>query len=138
MPMMRAPVLLLLLAALASVPAMAQAPGDATNLAAFHGSKAGVPCTACHPDGDPASMAPEAALATVNLQCQGCHGDSARVAKATQPKLADPNINPHASHLVAVDCTVCHAGHASFAESYCLKCHAFTMPMPRLSGVTAK
>ena len=95
-------------------------------------------CAACHPDGDPASMVPEAVLVAANRQCQTCHGDSAQMAKTSRTKLADPNINPHASHLVAVDCTVCHAGHASASESYCLKCHAFTMPMPRLAGSAAK
>lgn len=128
----------LLLAFLTLSTALAQpAAGDA-NLADFHGAKAALACTACHPGGDPSALVPEAALAAVNRQCQACHGDSAQVAKATQAKLADPNINPHASHLVAVDCTVCHAGHTSGRESYCLQCHAFTMPMPRLSGVGAK
>ena len=135
---MRAPAMMVLLAALGSVPATAQSPNDAVALATFHASKAGLACTACHPEGDPASLVPEAVLAAANRQCQGCHGDSAQVAKASRPKLADPNINPHASHLVAVDCTVCHAGHASVTESYCLKCHAFTMPMPRLAGSAAK
>jgi len=135
---MRVPAVLLLLAALLSVPAAAQSTDNATALANFHASRAGLGCADCHPGGDPASTAPEAVLAAVNRQCQACHGDSANVAKASRPKLADPNINPHASHLVAVDCTVCHAGHASVTESYCLKCHAFTMPMPKLAGGAAK
>ena len=135
---MRATAVLLLLAALASVPVAAQSPNLSVALATFHASRAGLACAACHPEGDPASLAPEAALAAANRQCQGCHGDSAQVAKASRPKLADPNINPHASHLVAVDCTVCHAGHASVTESYCLKCHAFSMSMPKLAGSAAK
>ena len=135
---MRAPALLLLWAALGSVSATAQSPKDAVALAAFHISSAGLSCAACHPDGDPANAIPEAVLAVANQQCRACHGDSAQMANTSRPKLADPNINPHASHLVAVDCTVCHAGHGSVAESYCLKCHAFTMPMPKLAGSAAK
>lgn len=135
---MRAPAVLLFLAALTSVPVAAQSPTDAVPLATFHAAKAGLPCAACHLEGDPASVVPEKVLTTVNRQCQGCHGNGAQVSKVNRPKLADPNIDPHASHLVAVDCTVCHGGHASVSESYCLKCHAFTMPMPRLAGSAAK
>lgn len=134
-----APILLALLSLSLSLPAaLAQPSAGSATLADFHGAKAGLACTACHTGGDPTALMPEAALAAVNRQCQACHGDSAQVAKTTQAKLADPNINPHASHLVAVDCTVCHAGHTSARESYCIQCHAFTMPMPRLSGVGAK
>lgn len=129
---------LLCLAALLMAPAMAQSAPGAANLAAFHTAKAGATCTACHPDGDPASLVPEAALAAANRQCQACHGDAAQMARLSQPKLADPNINPHASHLVAVDCTVCHGGHAATSVSYCLQCHAFTMPMPQLAGIASK
>ena len=128
----------LLLAVLTLSAALAQPSAGGANLADFHAAKAALACTACHTGGDPSALTPEAALAAVNRQCQTCHGDRAQVAKTTQAKLADPNINPHASHLVAVDCTVCHAGHTSVRESYCLQCHAFTMPMPRLSGVGAK
>jgi fumarate reductase flavoprotein subunit len=132
--------LLAVAAALALAPAIAQPPSGTTPLAEFHATKPGLACTACHPDarGNPLSVTPEVALAAANRQCQTCHGDSAQMAKTSQPKLADPNINPHASHLVAVDCTVCHAGHATVSESYCLKCHAFTMPMPVLSRAGGK
>ena len=34
-----------------------------------------------------------------------------------RPKLADPNINPHASHLVAVDCRIATPGHTSGRRS---------------------
>ena len=87
-----------------------QAP--AGNLAAFHMGIVRVTCGACHVEGDPKSVSPEVALASANGQCVACHGDSAKLAIAVKSKLANRNINPHASHLVAVDCTACHAGHA--------------------------
>lgn len=129
---------LLCLAALAMPAAVAQPASGAADLAGFHTTKVGADCGACHPDGNPASLAPEGVLAAANRQCQACHGDAAQMTKVSQPKLADPNINPHASHLVAVDCTVCHGGHAALSTSYCLQCHAFTMPMPKLTGIAAK
>jgi fumarate reductase flavoprotein subunit len=102
----------------------------ASDLASFHVVTLGAQCDACHDSGDPKSIPPEQALAAVNARCTSCHGDAGQVSAAVKPKLRNPNIDPHASHLVAVDCTVCHAGHAGQTESYCLKCHAFDMPMP--------
>ena len=102
----------------------------AGDLASFHRSEAGVKCKECHVEGDPKSVTPEEALASINKQCVSCHGNAEQLAKELAPKLANRNINPHASHLVAVDCTACHAGHDRPGEAYCLKCHDFNMPMP--------
>ncbi len=117
---------------------LAQQSADAGSLAGHHVEKAKVGCAACHGSGDPSAVVPEETLAVVNRQCVTCHGDSGALAKAILPKLAHPDINPHDSHLVAVDCTVCHAGHASRSEAYCLKCHVFEMQMPGAARKTAK
>jgi fumarate reductase flavoprotein subunit len=100
------------------------------NLASLHMGKAQVTCKACHVEGDPKTVTPEQSLASANGQCISCHGDAGKLAEALAPKLANRYINPHASHLVAIDCTTCHGGHAATSESYCLKCHEFNMPMP--------
>jgi fumarate reductase flavoprotein subunit len=107
--------------------ALAQSPPP--NLASFHAQKLNLPCAACHGESNPAAVPPEQALATADQKCTGCHGDAKTVAAALRPKLKDKNINPHASHLVQIDCVTCHHGHTA-AESYCVQCHAFDMPMP--------
>jgi fumarate reductase flavoprotein subunit len=113
--------------------AWAQAPAAAAtgkpDLATFHAQQVQLACAGCHADGKPETLSAEQSLAAVNRQCVACHGDAAKLAEAIAPKLANKHINPHASHLVAIDCTTCHAGHA-VAESFCLQCHAFDMPMP--------
>ena len=108
----------------------AQTKTTPSDLASVHRGKAQIECTACHVGGDPKSVTPEEALASVNKQCVSCHGNAERLAEELAPKLANRNINPHASHLVAIDCTACHAGHDRPGEAYCLKCHDFNMPMP--------
>ena len=108
----------------------AQTKATANDLASVHRSEARIKCKECHVESDPKSVTPEEALATVNKQCISCHGNAEKLAKELAPKLANRYINPHASHLVAIDCTVCHAGHDRPGESYCLKCHDFNMPMP--------
>jgi fumarate reductase flavoprotein subunit len=108
----------------------AQTKAMASDLASVHRSEARINCKECHVESDPKSVTPEEALATVNKQCISCHGNAEKLAKELAPKLANRYINPHASHLVAIDCTVCHAGHDRPGESYCLKCHDFNMPMP--------
>lgn len=130
--------LLIAVTVVAAIAAHAQQPAAPDNLAALHATKVRLACNACHVEGDPASLSAEEALASVNRQCARCHGDSAKLAKDLLPKLPDRNINPHASHLVAVDCTVCHAGHTAAAEAYCQKCHAFVMPMPKGTGVVSR
>lgn len=109
--------------------ALAQSTTGNTDLASFHAKQVKVACTACHEKGDPKALPAEQSLATTNRKCESCHGDYAKLAEMVAPKLANKYINPHASHLVAIDCTTCHAGHAA-EESFCLQCHAFDMPMP--------
>ena len=113
-----------------SADVQAQKTAPASDLASFHVVTLDAQCDACHGSADPKSIPPEQALALVNARCTSCHGDAAQVSTKVKRKLRNPNIDPHASHLVAVDCTVCHAGHAAQAQSYCLECHAFDMPMP--------
>jgi len=105
------------------------APNSPPNLATEHVEQMKLDCTACHGDKTPTSMSPEEALATVNQNCINCHGDGKAMATAILPKLAHKDINPHASHLVQIDCATCHHGHTA-GEAYCLQCHAFDMKMP--------
>ncbi len=112
----------------AAVAQSAATPGD-SDLASFHAKQVNLACTGCHEEGDPKALAAEQSLAATNRKCESCHGDYAKLAQVVAPKLANKHINPHASHLVAIDCTTCHAGHAA-GESFCLQCHAFNMPMP--------
>jgi fumarate reductase flavoprotein subunit len=115
--------------AVAAFAAAALGQSQAPNLASVHAQKMNLPCGACHGEKNPTAVTPEEALATADQKCTGCHGDAKAVAVALTPKLKDKNINPHASHLVQIDCVTCHRGH-TVAESYCLQCHAFDMPMP--------
>jgi len=89
-------------------------------LARLHADK-GVACADCHGKGkarvDDNEQVP-------NLACVRCHGDLKAMAKGA----ADP-LNPHASHLGATSCTICHRGHEA-SRSYCLSCHDFDMKMP--------
>jgi len=99
------------------------------NLATVHVQSAKLACNACHGDKTPTSANAEDALATADRSCTNCHGDAKAVAAALLPKLVHKEINPHASHLVEIDCVTCHRGHAA-AEAYCQQCHAFDMAMP--------
>ena len=111
------------------LPAQTPAGRPDADLATVHAQRAGLACTGCHGDTAPTALPPEESVATVNRQCVACHGSAATLAQATAAKLANRHVNPHASHLVEIDCTTCHRGHAA-AESFCLQCHAFDMPMP--------
>lgn len=124
--------LLALTIACLALPAQTQAaaPGQpVADLATVHAARVKLPCAACHGDTTPTALTPEESRATTNQQCVACHGDAAKLAAALAPKLANRHINPHAAHLVEIDCTTCHGGHAA-SESFCLQCHAFDMPMP--------
>ncbi len=99
------------------------------NLATVHAQQSKLACSACHGDKTPTSVSAEEALATANQNCINCHGDAKAVAAAILPKLKHKEINPHASHLVQIDCVTCHHGHAA-GEAYCQQCHAFDMTMP--------
>lgn len=126
---------LLLAVSYAAAPAQA---AESANLAAMHAAKAKLQCKSCHVEGDPKSVTPEVSFASVNKRCVACHGDMEKLAKVTAPKLSNRYLNPHASHLVAIDCATCHSGHAQAAESYCLKCHAFDMPMPGMPAAAKR
>ena len=102
----------------------------AADLASVHATRVGLPCNACHGAGNPVAETPESVLATANKNCTGCHGNSAGVSAQLKPRRGESHVDPHDSHLVAVDCTVCHSGHSTTSEAYCLRCHAFDMPMP--------
>jgi len=88
-----------------------------------------IACTSCHAGGDPLALSAEASLKEANQSCIACHGDEKKMAELSQPQLANRHINPHAGHLVALDCVSCHTGHKP-AKAYCLECHEFKMPMP--------
>jgi fumarate reductase flavoprotein subunit len=119
-------------AVISAVGALAQSPasmGAVPDLASVHAERVEHSCKTCHGKGRPERLPAEESLAAVNGQCVACHGSGAALAEALAPKLANKHINPHASHLVAIDCTTCHRGHSA-SESFCLQCHDFDMPMP--------
>jgi fumarate reductase flavoprotein subunit len=99
------------------------------NLATVHAQQSKFACNACHGDKTPTSVSAEEALATVNQNCISCHGDAKAMAAVILPKLVHKEINPHAAHLVEIDCVTCHHGHSA-GEAYCQQCHAFDMTMP--------
>ena len=102
---------------------------NAPPLATVHVQQLKLDCNACHGNKTPTSVNAEEALATVNQNCINCHGDAKAVATALLPKLVHKEINPHASHLVQIDCATCHRGHSA-GEAYCQQCHGFDMTMP--------
>lgn len=80
---------------------------------------AGISCQECHETA--ANIIVDDKEAKVNAACITCHGDLKELAK-----LSDDDINPHASHLGNVNCSICHKGHEK-SEAYCQKCHSFVM-----------
>lgn len=133
--------LLLLLGIAGSVaPAFAQAPSASAarpELATLHAERAKLECVACHGDVAPLKLNAEESLAAVNRQCIGCHGSGTKLAETLAARLPNKHVNPHASHLVEIDCATCHRGHAA-SESFCLQCHAFDMPMAGRAGAGGK
>lgn len=123
-------VLLFLGAMVATSMALAQSASSAQtpDLASMHAQRVQLDCKACHGKSKPDALSAEESLAAANRQCVACHGSGASLAEVLVPKLANKHINPHASHLVAIDCTTCHRGHSA-SESFCLQCHDFDMPM---------
>lgn len=98
---------------------------DKAGLAGIHQGKA-VDCAACHGK----TMEVDDNETAVNAKCKGCHGYLSDLAGKGKG-----HINAHKSHLGEIGCTVCHHGHTA-SRSYCLGCHAFSMPIPG-SGVPA-
>jgi hypothetical protein len=72
-------------------------------LAKTHTPK-GKGCTDCHGN-DRVLTDNETEL---NRACIKCHGNLAEMARSTEGPF-----NPHRSHLGAINCTTCHAGHVS-------------------------
>lgn len=104
--------------------------GAAEDLATWHEQSGKLDCKDCHGTAKPKSVPPETALSTVNQQCIACHGSWPTVAAKLAPRLSNKHINPHASHVVGIECVTCHVGHDRPSRAYCLECHAFEMPMP--------
>jgi len=115
---------LAILAAVSNAP-QAQTPQKAAvspgvgSLADIHKAKT-LNCAACHGT----TMEVDDNETAVNAQCVKCHGSLSEIAKKGQG-----HINPHKAHIGQVSCTVCHNGHTA-SRSYCLSCHAFSMPIP--------
>jgi fumarate reductase flavoprotein subunit len=99
------------------------------DLQSTHGAKNKLTCKRCHGSADPRSLIAEESLAAVNAKCGDCHGTARELAAETTRKLRNKHVNPHASHLVEIDCVTCHKEHGP-SRSFCLECHAFDMPMP--------
>lgn len=114
-----------LIALINPVAAHAEEPPD---LASFHEDIGKVDCKDCHTVTDPKVMPPEASLRLANQKCMECHGTTANVAAKIRPQLANKHINPHAGHVVSIECVTCHISHDP-SEAYCTQCHAFDMPM---------
>lgn len=76
-------------------------------------SEAGIPCEGCHGDGEPGEVSMDV--------CLGCHGTYQDLAEAT----AGAGMNPHESHYLDPECSLCHRGHAA-NEDFCAGCHAPT------------
>lgn len=89
---------------------------DSSFLDALHG-KRNVTCSGCH-----AKRLPVAEDTVENDRCLSCHGSYEKLALKTA-SAEFPKRNPHQSHLVALDCTKCHAAHGE-SKSYCLQCHS--------------
>lgn len=118
-----------LLLAAAPVWAQTSKPAPVPDLAAVHEEVGQLDCKDCHgPTKRPAPQAEEA-LRIVNASCIKCHGSTATVAAKIAPRQANKHINPHAGHVVSIECVTCHVAHDAPSKAYCQNCHAFEMPM---------
>jgi fumarate reductase flavoprotein subunit len=93
------------------------------DLGALHAGKQ-FGCAACHQ----AELIPDDNETAVNRQCIACHGGYDVMAAKSKHE-----INPHGSHLGAVNCSTCHAGHAP-SVPYCLSCHTFDAKLMAMPG----
>lgn len=98
------------------------------SLADFHGKAGG--CVSCHGTNavTPASV-PDDERA-LNAACTNCHGGYDKL-----PKTGGA-IDPHHSHLGAINCTSCHTAHAQ-PRLVCNDCHTFPNRMPFAEGAAA-
>lgn len=81
-------------------------------------------CAACHQG----ELVPDDNETAVNRQCVACHGGHDVMAAKGKHE-----INPHGSHLGAIHCSTCHAGHAR-SVPYCLSCHTFDAKLMAMPG----
>lgn len=119
--MMIAMLALLMPAALLRASEPVSGAGGKIPLAALHKAKQ-IGCAECH--GQAKKIVVDDSEKAVNSSCIGCHGDLKQVAAK-----AKGHINPHASHLGEISCTVCHRGHEQ-SKAYCGWCHSFNLPIP--------
>lgn len=121
--------LALLLFSAAAAFAQTPKPPAVPDLAVVHEEVGQLDCKDCHgPKKRPPASAEEE-LRTVNASCMKCHGSAAVVAAKITPKLANKHVNPHAGHVVSIECVTCHVAHDAPSKAYCQNCHAFDMPM---------
>jgi fumarate reductase flavoprotein subunit len=103
--------------------AAAAAPQDGF-LAGLH-DRESIPCAGCH--GQDINALDDGEQ-LVNANCVGCHATLAELGKK-----AAGHINPHATHLGEIGCTVCHHGHLA-SKPYCLNCHDFELKIQAAEG----
>ena len=88
------------------------------NLLADRHQARGTNCSGCHKENPPKE-------AVLQDMCLKCHGTYEKIAKRTDA--ASPN--PHASHMGAVECKLCHHAHKP-SVNYCASCHDFDFNVP--------
>lgn len=78
----------------------------------------GANCSACHKESPPKEAVPQD-------MCLKCHGPYDKIAKRTDKVTP----NPHASHMGALDCNLCHHAHKPSVNN-CAACHDFEFKVP--------
>ena len=110
-----------LLAAAVCTALFGSAQAAEVTLADFHNKLGG--CVACHgTNAVTPSTIPDDEYA-INDSCKTCHGGYEKLAVKTK------HIDPHASHMGNVSCTVCHSAHQA-PKLICNDCHTFDNKMP--------
>ena len=86
-----------------------------------------VGCADCH--GKEKDILLDDAESSVSGACVSCHGSLLRMSERSEERAKGKDyINPHVSHVGAMNCTVCHRAHEASA-AYCNNCHTFNLPM---------
>ena len=86
-----------------------------------------VGCADCH--GKDKDISLDDAEIAVSGACIGCHGSVLQMADRSEERAKGKEfINPHVSHIGAINCTVCHRGHEQ-SVAYCNSCHTFDLQM---------
>jgi len=78
----------------------------------------GANCSGCHKESPPKEAVPQD-------MCLKCHESYAKIAKQTD-KITP---NPHASHMGALECKLCHHAHKP-SVNHCASCHDFDFKVP--------